>query len=108
MLRLILILTVADIKAVGPGVWNGWKGQLLRELYHAAEQMMAGGEQTPARSARVQAAKQALEDRLADIAEDQRARLLSRHYDGYWLAFDSDEQERHARPRLQAGRAGAQ
>ena len=37
MLRLLLVLTVADIRAVGPGVWNGWKGQLLRELYYEAE-----------------------------------------------------------------------
>ena len=37
MLRLLLVLTVADIRAVGPGVWNGWKGQLLRELYYDAE-----------------------------------------------------------------------
>ncbi len=33
-LRLLLILTVADIRAVGPGIWNGWKGQLLRDLYY--------------------------------------------------------------------------
>ena len=32
-LRHLLVLTVVDIRAVGPGVWNGWKGQLLRELY---------------------------------------------------------------------------
>ncbi len=32
-LRLLLALTVCDIRAVGPGVWNGWKGQLLRALY---------------------------------------------------------------------------
>ena len=31
-LRLLLVLTTADIRAVGPGVWNDWKGQLLREL----------------------------------------------------------------------------
>ena len=42
-LRLLLILTVADIRAVGPSVWNGWKGQLLRELYARAEEWMLGG-----------------------------------------------------------------
>ena len=61
MLRLLLILTVADIRAVGPGVWNGWKGQLLRELYYAAENMMTGGDQAPARASRVAAAKAALD-----------------------------------------------
>jgi len=106
MLRLLLVLTVADIRAVGPGVWNGWKGQLLRELYHAAEQLMAGGDQAPARGARVEAAKEALADRLADVAEAERALLLARHYDSYWLAFDTDEQERHARLMLKADRAG--
>ena len=106
MLRLLLVLTVADIRAVGPGVWNGWKGQLLRELYHAAEQVMAGGDQAPARSARVEAAKAALADRLADVPEPERAALLARHYDGYWLAFDPDEHERHARLMLAADRAG--
>ena len=42
-LKLLLILTVADIRAVGPGVWNGWKGQLLRTLYAEAEPVLTGG-----------------------------------------------------------------
>jgi [protein-PII] uridylyltransferase len=42
-LRLLLVLTVADIRAVGPGVWNGWKGQLLRDLYGATEALFRGG-----------------------------------------------------------------
>ena len=42
-LRLLLVLTVADIRAVGPGVWNGWKGQLMRELYAATEAVFRGG-----------------------------------------------------------------
>ncbi|TKB32336.1 MAG: HD domain-containing protein, partial [Mesorhizobium sp.] len=33
-LKLLLVLTVCDIRGVGPGVWNGWKGQLLRTLYY--------------------------------------------------------------------------
>ncbi|HKY18827.1 MAG TPA: [protein-PII] uridylyltransferase [Rhizomicrobium sp.] len=97
MLRLLVILTVADIRAVGPGVWNGWKGQLLRELYYAADAMMTGGDQAPGHSARVATAKAALEQRLGDLTPAQRDRALSRHYDNYWLAFDEDELERHAR-----------
>ena len=31
-LKLLMVLTIADIKAVGPGVWTGWKGELLRTL----------------------------------------------------------------------------
>jgi [protein-PII] uridylyltransferase len=101
MLRLLLVLTVADIRAVGPGVWNGWKGQLLRELYHEAEAAMTGGDISPARAARIGSAKRALEERLGDLAPEARARAVSRHYDAYWLAFDTDIQERHAR--LMAG-----
>jgi [protein-PII] uridylyltransferase len=97
MLRLLVILTVADIRAVGPGVFNGWKGQLLRELYYAAENMMTGGDQAPSRGSRVAAAKAALEARLADFTPAQRQKALSRHYDNYWLAFEEDELERHAR-----------
>jgi [protein-PII] uridylyltransferase len=78
-------------------VWNGWKGQLLRELYYASEQMMTGGDQAPARGARVVAAKEALAERLADLTPEQRERALTRHYDNYWLAFEPVEHERHAR-----------
>ena len=42
-LKLLLVLTVADIRAVGPKVWNGWKAALLRELYHRALDLMSGG-----------------------------------------------------------------
>ena len=97
MLRLLLVLTVADIRAVGPGVWNGWKGQLLRELYYEAESVMSGGDAIPARAARVVHAKAALELRIADMTKEAQERALSRHYDSYWLAFDDAAHERHAR-----------
>ncbi len=96
-LRLLSILTVADIRAVGPGVWNGWKGQLLRELYYEAETLMSGGDSTPARSTRIDEAKAALTTRLKDFSEEARRHALARHYDSYWLAFDADELEFHAR-----------
>lgn len=106
MLRLLLILTVCDIRAVGPGVWNGWKGQLLRELYYAAEHMMTGGDQAPARDARVASAKAEASARLKDFTPAQLERALSRHYDNYWLAFEPAEHERHARMMARADASG--
>jgi [protein-PII] uridylyltransferase len=106
MLRLLLVLTVADIAAVGPGVWNGWKGQLLRELYYEAESVMSGGDATPARAARVQHAKAALEPRMADLPAEARERALTRHYDSYWLAFDENAHVRHARLMAEADAKG--
>ncbi len=97
MLRLLLVLTVADIRAVGPGVWNGWKGQLLRELYYEAETVMTGGDGTHGRAARIAEAKEALTARIKDWPPEARARARDRHYDAYWLAFDTDTHERHAR-----------
>ncbi|HEX3487454.1 MAG TPA: [protein-PII] uridylyltransferase [Micropepsaceae bacterium] len=96
-LRLLLILTAADIRAVGPGVWNGWKAQLLRELYFESDTLMSGGDASPARNTRIEDAKRTLEARLKDFSDEARRSALSRHYDSYWLAFDTDELEFHAR-----------
>lgn len=42
-LRLLLLVTGADIKAVGPTIWNRWKGALMRDLYHYAMTQMGIG-----------------------------------------------------------------
>ncbi len=97
ILRMLLVLTIADIRAVGPGVWNGWKGQLLRELYYEAEAVMSGGDTTKTHSSRVTDAKKALELRLGDLTAEERERQIGRHYDTYWLTLDADTHERHAR-----------
>jgi len=106
ILRLLLVLTVADIAAVGPGVWNGWKGQLLRELYYEAESVMSGGDAMPARAARVEYAKAALIKRIGDLPKAEQERALTRHYDSYWLAFDDAGHERHARLMTRADAEG--
>lgn len=84
-LRLLLILTVVDIRAVGPGVWNGWKGQLLRELYDAAEEVLRLGHKQKGRSERVAAKQAALAAELEwPKAEfDAYARRMT---EAYWVA----------------------
>jgi [protein-PII] uridylyltransferase len=96
-LKLLLVLTVADIKAVGPGVWNGWKGQLLRTLYYETEIMLAGGHSAIERKARVEKKQDALKERLSDWDEGERDAYLARHYPAYWIKTDVGRQEKHAR-----------
>src|SRR3546814_8052882 len=59
-LRLLLCLTVVDIRAVGPGVWNSWKRQLLGDLYEAAEEVLRLGHKQKGRSERVTTKQQTL------------------------------------------------
>ena len=40
VLRLLTVLTMADIAAVGPGVWNQWKAELLSDLYNRTLQFL--------------------------------------------------------------------
>ena len=98
-LKLLLILTVVDIRAVGPGVWNGWKGQLLRTLYYETEPVLSGGHTAISRDARVAAAKAEFTAGLAalDWHEDQIAGHVALHYDPYWLTADTGHQLAHAR-----------
>ncbi len=105
-LRLLLVLTVADIRAVGPTVWNGWKGQLLRDLYYRTEEVLSGGFAGQRRAERVQRAKEQVAALLADWPADEVAALLGRHYDSYWLSHDADTAARHARLMREADRAG--
>jgi [protein-PII] uridylyltransferase len=94
-LKLLLILTVVDIRAVGPGVWNGWKGQLLRTLYYEAEPVLTGGHTGSSRANRVAAAQHAFLDHFPDLSEEQRKAATSRHYDAYWLNVSLEKQLAH-------------
>jgi [protein-PII] uridylyltransferase len=112
-LRMLLVLTVADIRAVGPGVWNGWKGQLLRELFAATEAVFRGG--------RASDAAGVARRRQEAIAYDARAALAARDptslawagsmEDAYFVTFSPGEQADHlalARRASQSGGAAAQ
>ncbi|MDP3547644.1 MAG: ACT domain-containing protein, partial [Phreatobacter sp.] len=100
-MKLLLILTTADIMAVGPGVWNGWKSQLLRTLYYETEPVVTGGFSEVNRSRRVEIAQEefrrAAPERLPSLAGDALEAYIGRHYAAYWLKVDLATKIEHAR-----------
>ena len=94
-LRLLLVLTVADIRAVGPGRWNRWKGELLRELYYATRDALTGAFDERTGEGRRAVAVAELRDHLGWPAEDF-APHAERFYTPYWLGLDTETQARHA------------
>jgi [protein-PII] uridylyltransferase len=106
-LRLLLVLTVADMRAVGPKVWNGWKATLLRELYWRVAEVLAGGLSVPERDTRVARARAAAAALLDDLTDAEREHFLSLGYPGYWLSFDPETHARHAHMIREAERDAA-
>ena len=84
-LRLLLILTVVDIRAVGPTTWNDWKRQLLRSLFDAAEERLRLGHKQRGRAEQVAVKQEALAGALPWKASATRAHT-KRLPDSYWLA----------------------
>ena len=95
-LKLLMFLTIADIRAVGPGTWNGWKGQLLRTLYYETEPLVAGGHSEIPQQQRIEEAQQALRTALIDRPDDEVQRFIDDQYPDYWLKTDTAKQMRHA------------
>lgn len=108
-LRLLHVLTVADMRAVSAKVWNGWKATLLRELYARVAEVLAGGLATTERDVRVAHAKSIIDEVLRQSGwnEPDRKRFLGLGYAGYWLSFDPDTHLRHARLTRDADHDGA-
>ena len=88
-LRNLAILTAVDIRAVGPGTWNSWKGQLLGELYDAAQERLRLGHKRKGRQAQVDARKAGVAEELGDNSGlvEEVGGLLS---DAYWIAEPED------------------
>jgi [protein-PII] uridylyltransferase len=95
-MKLLLILTTADIRAVGPGVWNSWKAQLLRTLYYETEPVLTGGFSEVNRQKRVELAQAELHHELQDWSADELNAYLGRHYPAYWLKVDLPHKVSHA------------
>ncbi len=97
-LRLLLLLTIADMRAVSPKVWNAWKATLLRELYSRVAEVLEGGMAASEQDGRVAHSRQLARENLAELLpEESIQQFLELGYPSYWLGFDTDTHIRHAR-----------
>jgi [protein-PII] uridylyltransferase len=94
-MKALLVLTVCDIKAVGPDVWNGWKGQLLRTLYYETEPRLTGGFTSIPRKERIAEVRGELEILLEDWPAKERKRCIGLMYDNYLMTVPREDQKRH-------------
>ncbi|HJQ15554.1 MAG TPA: bifunctional uridylyltransferase/uridylyl-removing protein, partial [Allosphingosinicella sp.] len=104
-LHLLLMLTVVDIRAVGPGVWNSWKRQLLTTLFEAAEELLRLGHKQSGRHERVEEIQAQLAARL-EWDKARFAHFAGRLPDSYWLAEPIEVLEHNARFVDEAARMG--
>jgi len=88
-LRQLTLLTIVDIRAVGPGTWNSWKRQLLHELYDAAEERLRLGHAQHGRPERVSAKKARVGELLGKEAP-LVGKFGSQIGDAYWIAEPED------------------
>ena len=94
-LKLLLILTIADIRAVGPDIWNGWKGQLLKDLYeYTAEALKSEHTEEAQVASDIDARASDARDRLI-ARKGELPKLLTQMDSGYWSAQPEHELDWH-------------
>ena len=102
-LRLLALLTIVDIRAVGPGVWNSWKRQLLSELFESAEEVLRLGHKQRGRADRVRVKQDLLQEALVWPAAKFQS-YTKRLAEPYWVAEPDDVLESNARQIDAAGK----
>src|SRR5215218_4264795 len=96
-MKLLTILTTADIRGVGPGVWNGWKAQLMRTLYYETEPVLTGGFSEVNRAQRIEVAQREFRAAFTEWPDAELNAYIGRHYPAYWLKVDLQRKIRQAR-----------
>ena len=96
-LDLLTVLTVCDIRGVGPDTWNNWKAMLIRGLHGATVTALEAGMEALNVEIREEHAKEALRKSLPDWSTDDLIHECSRHYSAYWQGLRNSEQVAFAR-----------
>ena len=95
-LRQLLVLTVVDIRAVGPKVWNGWKGQLLRDLYTRTEEYLLGGQVQYENKHHADGIKAELRTILKEWSDEKFENYTARFHNTHWQAVSLEDHKRNA------------
>jgi [protein-PII] uridylyltransferase len=90
----LYLLTVADIRATNPELWNSWKDSLLMELYKATHSALRRGLKNPlALSERINEHKLEAKDELLalGIGQDYLDKFWLNMNDDYFLRYSAEE-----------------
>lgn len=85
-LRMLVCLTIADIRSIGPGVWNDWKGELLRKLFQRSESVLLGSSGDVGLYGSLDTVLGEIRQGLSGYAEDRVAEILALPEDEYFLS----------------------
>ena len=81
----LYLLTYADLRAVGPEVWTGWKAMLLAELYEKTKNVLETGELKRPFEERARRRREQVREMLSAFPPEDVSRYLSRFDDRYFL-----------------------
>ena len=97
LLKLLYVLTVADITAVGPEIWNSWKDNLLKIVYNETLMEINGGGDIKSRTVVEDAAKTKLRNSLSDWSDQEFEKYINRFFSYYWTNINFDVHLHHAK-----------
>ena len=95
-LKLLLVLTVADIRGVGPTIWNGWKAALMRDLYYQSDAVLRGADASVIAASSAEEARETARAGLPAWSDEDFAAHAARLPRNYWTGFDTEMHVRHA------------
>ena len=97
LLKLLYVLTVADITAVGPEIWNSWKDNLLKIVYNETLMEINGGGDIKSRTGVEDSAKTKLRNSLSDWSDQEFEKYINRFFSYYWTNINFDVHLHHAK-----------
>ncbi len=97
-LRYLTLLTICDIRAVGPDTWNDWKSRLLQKLFVRVSARISGQSHKSLMREEIAVAQYYLHDKLLrdNWREDEIMKIAEITTAAWWLGFSLQAQYHHA------------